>query len=125
MKRKGFTLLELLIVIIIIGLLAAIGIVQYGKAVGSAKNAAAKAALGEMRKAAMAYYAVYGAYPTGGSITVELADGATVEFNSPTSASHTFSAITGNKGVAAKVTGEPSNVYNWSIEFANGTIGSY
>jgi prepilin-type N-terminal cleavage/methylation domain-containing protein len=58
MKRKGFTLLELLIVIIIIGLLAAVGMVQYGRAVANAKNAEAKTTLAELRRAAMAYYSV-------------------------------------------------------------------
>jgi prepilin-type N-terminal cleavage/methylation domain-containing protein len=60
MKRKfkfaGFTLLELIIVIIILGVLAILGFTQYGKMVERARGAEAKAILGDMRKLAAAYF---------------------------------------------------------------------
>ena len=43
MEQKGFTLLELLVVVAIIGILAAVGVVAYNGYTSSAKKSAAKA----------------------------------------------------------------------------------
>jgi len=55
--RKGFTLLELLIVVIIFGVLAAVAVPQYTKAVERAKCAKAKNALGLIATAQKMYRA--------------------------------------------------------------------
>jgi prepilin-type N-terminal cleavage/methylation domain-containing protein len=61
-KKKGFTLLELMIVVIIIGLLAIIAIPQYFQAVKKTKENKAKANLNEIRKIEMASDAASGAW---------------------------------------------------------------
>lgn len=61
-KRKGFTLMELIIVVIIIAILAAIGIPQFFKAAGKAKEGAAKSNLGHIRKIQLAYESLTGAW---------------------------------------------------------------
>jgi len=53
--RKGFTLLELIIVVIIIGILAAIGFAQYSKVAEKARGAEARVFLGHMRTLAAAF----------------------------------------------------------------------
>ena len=62
MKRKGFTLIELIIVIIIIGVLATIAIPQYLKAVEKGKLAKGKAGLALLAQAEAMYRAEYDAY---------------------------------------------------------------
>ncbi len=62
MHRHGFTLLELIIVIIIIGVLATIGLSQYTAIVEKGRSAEAKAILGVARKAEITYYTEKGAY---------------------------------------------------------------
>jgi len=54
--KRGFTLLELIIVIIIIGVLATLGFTQYGRMVERARGAEAKSILGDLRKLAAVYY---------------------------------------------------------------------
>jgi len=53
--KKGFTLLELIVVIIIIGILATLGLTQYTSVVEKGRSAEAKAILGELRTAEVAY----------------------------------------------------------------------
>lgn len=53
--KKGFTLLELIIVLIIVGILATLGFTQYTRMVEKMRGAEARAILGDMRKKAAAF----------------------------------------------------------------------
>lgn len=54
--KKGFTLIELMIVLIIIGILATIGIVQYNKALEKARGSEAKQYIGHLRQRCAAIF---------------------------------------------------------------------
>ena len=56
LRKKGFTLLELVIVIIILGVLATLGMAQYMRMVERSRGGKAKDVLGSLRKQALAYY---------------------------------------------------------------------
>ena len=62
--NSGFTLVELLIVISLISILAAMGLVQYRNSVMSAKEATLHTDLFRMRDAIDQYYADKGKYPS-------------------------------------------------------------
>ena len=67
MKRKtckGFTLLELLVVILIIGILAAVALPQYKKVILKSKFAAIKDSTRVIFEAEQRYYIVHNAYTT-------------------------------------------------------------
>ncbi len=64
MNRKGFTLVEVLIVVIIIGILAAIGIPQFAASIEKAKGGEARAGLGHLQTGEKVYYAENEYYTT-------------------------------------------------------------
>ena len=60
--RQGFTLIELIVVIIIVGILASLGFTQYTKVVEKGRTAEAKSVLGSLRTAQQARYLEQGSY---------------------------------------------------------------
>jgi general secretion pathway protein G len=62
--KQGFSLLELLVVILIMTILGSIVGVQVMHHIGTAKSAAAQAQIGEFKAALKSYYLDNGIYPT-------------------------------------------------------------
>jgi len=68
---KGFTLIELMIVVAIIGILAAIAIPQFANLVSKSQEGRTKANLGTIRSALSIYYGdTEGWYPTAGAASL-------------------------------------------------------
>lgn len=63
--KRGFTLLELLVVITIIGLLASVGLASYGRAQARARDARRQSDLTTLRNSLEIYYAEMNQYPEG------------------------------------------------------------
>ncbi len=62
-KKKGFTLIEMLVVVLIIGIIAAIAFPQYQKAVLKSRFALAQITARNMYDALQSYYMANGKYP--------------------------------------------------------------
>ena len=75
--KKGFTLIELMIVVAIIGILAAIAIPQFANLVSKSQEGRTKANLGTIRSALSIYYGdLEGWYPTEATSLASLTTGA-------------------------------------------------
>lgn len=73
--RRGFTLLEIIIVIIIIGVLATLGFTQYGRMVERSRGAEARAICGDIRKFASAFRIEQGTLAGFGNAQANIAAG--------------------------------------------------
>ena len=70
--KKGFTLVELIIVIIVVGVLASIGMTQYTKVVEKGRAAEARMILGTLRTAEITANIENGAYVVTASLGVSV-----------------------------------------------------
>ncbi|MDD5506047.1 MAG: prepilin-type N-terminal cleavage/methylation domain-containing protein [Candidatus Omnitrophica bacterium] len=90
-KKKAFTLIELIIVVVIIGILAAIAIPKYYANVGKSQKSQIYSNLNRIREGMLAYYAVNGVYPTTLPVTVTLDGETALSIAGPTSSTWLYS----------------------------------
>lgn len=74
-KTKGFTIVELLIVIVVIGILAAITIVAYNGIQNRSKTSASQALAAQVAKKAETFYSIESAYPSQAQLTANTGNG--------------------------------------------------
>ena len=73
-KQSGFTLIELVIVMIIIGILAAVAAIKFANVTDAANKAANTAILGMVKSAWSAAFAVNKATPTAAQVAAQTSD---------------------------------------------------
>lgn len=73
-QKTGFTIVELLIVIVVIGILAAITVVAYGNVSSRSTISSINANLSQVHKAIQSYNAMNGSYPSTGGVWAAQSD---------------------------------------------------
>ena len=108
--RSGFTIVELLIVIVVIAVLAAISVVAYNGLQQRAHSTSAKAAVLQVAKKLAAYSIDDGSYPnTLADISIQDSDGTTYEYTNYSSGGQpSFCITTTTGGVSYKI--DSSNI---------------
>jgi prepilin-type N-terminal cleavage/methylation domain-containing protein len=103
-QQAGFTIVELLIVIVVIGILAAITIVAYNGVQTRARAAAVQNLVTTLSRKASAYNATTGQYPTGDQFKFNQATDSTVTNSGPPEArldGITLTTLTSGPAVSA------------------------
>ena len=118
-KRRGFTLIELIIVITIIGILALVAIPKYFANIEKARKGEAVSTMRSIREALMGYYSVNNAYPAAGTFPIiVIVDSETVlTVAQPLSGNFTYT-YTATVITATKVTG----TYTYTMDIASGSV---
>lgn len=125
---RGFTIVELLIVIVVIAILAAISIVAYNGVQARGKTSAAASAAASLDKKMEIYNAVNSQYPNvAGTITCTSTGAACGTQNSVATTTSSdwyspYAATMALNGVAASAMAAPTNV-NTLWYFPSGTVG--
>ena len=120
--KKGFTIVELLVVIVVIGILAAITVVSYSGVTSKARTAQAQSNANSVRQVADIYYTDNGYYP---ATLVAFASGSTTT-KLPSSVSviselTTLDATNGQTAISWACTDSCSNATGGRIQYWNFT----
>jgi len=99
--QKGFTLIELMIVVAIIAILAAVAAPKFGEQIKKSKDAKGLALVGNWRSASQLHYSDDGVYATGYGQLVDNVDDTTV--NSAFTDTALTAKVTSTSGVDAYV----------------------
>lgn len=130
-KQTGFTIVELLIVIVVIGILAAITIVAYNGIQSRARISGIQTNLLNIGKMALLYQADSGSYPTSDAGVKEILEKAKAWESTRTPATHTYLFCSSTDkyavismsapGIPAYSSGAGTSVYYWSSDKGIGT----
>ena len=113
MKQRGFTLIEILIVVAIIGILSSVILIGLGSARARARDARRIADLKEVQNALELYYGKAGMYPNALTVLMDPGTGigvSKIPADPSTSASYSYCTAETNKKYVLSATLEEQNV---------------
>jgi len=132
-RAQGFTLVEILIVVIILGILASIVVAQFTNVRGTTSDTALKDNLRWMRSAVLLYQAEHGALPTLATFEGQMTQYTDLNGNVNASKNATYKfgsymlslpplPVGLQKGQTAVTGTSYANGYGWQYDQVNGTV---
>jgi len=129
--RRGFTLIEILMVVVILGVLATVIIGLFSNATGDAAGSALKDNLRGIRGALQVYYAQHGAYPAVSTFDAQMTQYSDVAGNTSTAMTSTYRfgpymlqvpplPVGANRGNATVTGTTYSSGFGWQYDSATG-----
>jgi prepilin-type N-terminal cleavage/methylation domain-containing protein len=123
-KNRGFTIVELLIVIVVIAILAAITIVAYNGVQNRAKTSSAQSSAVTLQKKLEAYNASQGNYPAPATATTDMAAVQEASLAGSGLAIGTPTTGTGQKTVKVEICSAPAGATGYKITYWDYTTGT-
>ncbi|MBK8872124.1 MAG: type II secretion system protein [Elusimicrobia bacterium] len=122
MRRRGFTLIELMMTVAIISIVASVAIPKFGNMIVRAKESSTKGALGGIRSAISIYYSdMEGVNPSAGGLMTALTTGGKYLDHPP----YARVPVPGNHGDQSSVldyVGAYTDVGNWVYFGSTGAV---
>jgi len=119
--KAGFTLLELIVVIIIIGILATLGVTQYTMVIEKGRTAEAKSILGTVRKMEIAYNFENGTYGAISNMSISAPTACTSTHYFSYTAAANQNLATATRCTASGKSPNAASAYSVTINYDAGT----
>jgi len=121
---KGFTLVEILIAIVLVGILSAVAVVGISNLVSKGTTSACNASADSARAATAVYFAANGSYPTSITQLTTASGSVPAPLTLPSGVTINTSATTGPTPPAAAVGMQASSGTSWYLTMAAGSGGA-